>query len=67
MVWHIYIFEREQGYFTNSDKVMKATEAAFSPATDGDGFPGTEGRILLTIALLGSLDLIALSCNKNTG
>lgn len=44
---------------------MKATEAAFSSAIDGDGFPGTEGRIVLTIALLGSLDLIALSFSKS--
>lgn len=49
------------------DKGMKATEAAFSPATDGDGFPGTEGRIILTIALLGNLDLIALSFSKSAG
>lgn len=38
------------------DKGMKATEVSFSPGADGDGFPGTEGRILLTIAVLGSLE-----------
>ena len=49
------IFEREQDYIMASDKGMKATEASFSPGADGHCFPGTEGRILLTIALLGSL------------
>lgn len=49
------ISEREQGYITASDKGMKATEASFSPGANSDGFPGTEGRILLTIPLLGSL------------
>lgn len=49
------IFEREQGYITASDKGMKATDAPFSPGANSDGFLGTEGRILLTIALLGSL------------
>lgn len=38
-----------------SDKGMKATDAPFSPGANSDGFLGTEGRILLTIALLGSL------------
>ena len=38
-----------------SDKGMKETQASFSPGEVGDSLPSTEGRTLLTIALLGSL------------